>query len=385
MDCRNLVTKRPLVKSISNGASESVLQSDEQRKKKREYDSVYRARNKDKRMQASRVYGFLNKDKKKEYDRLYHSEHKTKIEEMTREFRLRNKELKVDSNRRYNAENRDKIRESNRHYRIENHFNPGTYLPRDSESRSWKTPELVRDYFEAIAKRLHVSEHTDWYRISRATIGKEGGSSLLDKFGTLGAALQYAYPEIGWDPSKFATKGKKTEQRWLKVCIESLLHGVTIIEEYQHPTLKWENSDRRVELDVWIPQHQIGIEYQGQQHYFSLDNAFGSNGPSGLYWERDLKKQSLCQLHGITLILIPYWWDGDKESLGATLFRARPDVFPVSNANPIASERPAIPSNNESGMETSQRQFDEVLSAAQSMATAKKSKKKKVGMPIELE
>jgi hypothetical protein len=33
-------------------------------------------------------------------------------------------------------------------------------------------------------------------------------------------------------------------------------------------------------------------------------------------------------------------WDGDAESLAATLYQARPDVFPVSHATPIPSEMP---------------------------------------------
>jgi hypothetical protein len=33
-------------------------------------------------------------------------------------------------------------------------------------------------------------------------------------------------------------------------------------------------------------------------------------------------------------------WDGDEASLSATLYQARPDVFPVSGASPIPSEMP---------------------------------------------
>jgi hypothetical protein len=35
-------------------------------------------------------------------------------------------------------------------------------------------------------------------------------------------------------------------------------------------------------------------------------------------------------------------WDGDKESLAATLYQARPDVFPVSTSSPIPDEMPAV-------------------------------------------
>jgi hypothetical protein len=67
------------------------------------------------------------------------------------------------------------------------------------------------------------------------------GHSLFRKFENLGLALQYAYPDAVWDLNKFSFKGKKSEQRWLKVHIEEILHGVEIIENYKHPELTWGN------------------------------------------------------------------------------------------------------------------------------------------------
>jgi hypothetical protein len=39
-----------------------------------------------------------------------------------------------------------------------------------------------------------------------------------------------------------------------------------------------------------------------------MDGAFGPNGTAGLYNERDLSKQSMCRLKGVTLIDIPFWY-----------------------------------------------------------------------------
>jgi hypothetical protein len=169
---------------------------------------------------------------------------------------------------------------------------------------------------------------------------------LYAKFENLGGALEYAYPEIVWDMSKFSMRGKKSEQWWLRAKFEELLPvGTNIVEDYHHPGLTWgiffiipfrvfsfifpfhpytlDKSDRFVELDLWIPQYQIGIEYQGtdnyqltfnfangsgEQHYHNLVHAFGPNGTAGLYSERDLLKRTSCQLQGISLITIPYWY-----------------------------------------------------------------------------
>jgi hypothetical protein len=62
---------------------------------------------------------------------------------------------------------------------------------------------------------------------------------LYPKFGGLGGALQYAYPEVNWDLRKFSLRGKKSEQRWLKVIIEERLPGIEIVEDFHHPDLFW--------------------------------------------------------------------------------------------------------------------------------------------------
>jgi hypothetical protein len=62
---------------------------------------------------------------------------------------------------------------------------------------------------------------------------------LYSKFENLGDALQYAYPEIEWDLSKFSFRGKKSIQRWLKAAIEELLPGIEVNEDYCHPELIW--------------------------------------------------------------------------------------------------------------------------------------------------
>ncbi len=42
--------------------------------------------------------------------------------------------------------------------------------------------------------------------------------------------------------------------------------------------------------------------------------------------QRDRVKQGICTEHGITLIVIPYWWDKKIESVAQTIYGIRPDV-----------------------------------------------------------
>ncbi len=42
--------------------------------------------------------------------------------------------------------------------------------------------------------------------------------------------------------------------------------------------------------------------------------------------QRDQFKKVVCEKDGITLIIIPYWWNKTLESVAMTLHHARPDI-----------------------------------------------------------
>ncbi len=42
--------------------------------------------------------------------------------------------------------------------------------------------------------------------------------------------------------------------------------------------------------------------------------------------QRDALKQTICYRDGITLIVIPFWWNNTIESLARTIHVARPDI-----------------------------------------------------------
>ncbi len=43
--------------------------------------------------------------------------------------------------------------------------------------------------------------------------------------------------------------------------------------------------------------------------------------------QRDEFKQEVCYANGITLIVVPYWWNRTKESIAKTVHMARPDIL----------------------------------------------------------
>ncbi len=41
---------------------------------------------------------------------------------------------------------------------------------------------------------------------------------------------------------------------------------------------------------------------------------------------RDKHKKISCEAIGITLITVPYWWNGELSSLATTVHKVRPDI-----------------------------------------------------------
>lgn len=71
-------------------------------------------------------------------------------------------------------------------------------------------------------------------------------------------------------------------------------------------------------LDIYIPSLNIGIEYQGQQHYKPVDY-FGGKEKLNEQKERDLTKKKLCVKNGIKLLEWKYDTDVNIENFNRFL------------------------------------------------------------------
>jgi hypothetical protein len=142
---------------------------------KLEYDLDYRARNKDNRRDYSRDYLLRKSDDLKEKNHQFYIRNKDNIKEKSRNYYVGNKVDRKDYDHKYYVRNRDNWREWNRKYYFQSIEFPETYVSRDAANKSWKSPELVREYFESIGKKLGISIHADWYLISRFQLVNLGG------------------------------------------------------------------------------------------------------------------------------------------------------------------------------------------------------------------
>lgn len=97
---------------------------------------------------------------------------------------------------------------------------------------------------------------------------------------------------------------KKLRRKWksekfLYNIIESIFTNHTVVYHYRS---KWLEG---LELDIYIEDFKIGIEYQGIQHYQVVEHWGGENGLKKRQFN-DTKKMKLCIEHGIRLIYFDY-------------------------------------------------------------------------------
>jgi len=90
-----------------------------------------------------------------------------------------------------------------------------------------------------------------------------------------------------------------TSETILYYIVQSLFKNKTILRHYRPDFLEG------LELDIFIKELNIGIEYQGIQHYKPIKHWGGKESFNKLK-ERDLKKKNICEKLGIKLIYFDY-------------------------------------------------------------------------------
>jgi hypothetical protein len=91
---------------------------------------------------------------------------------------MKNKETVNQKDRAYYLKNKNSIIAKQRElYILKKKKENENYIhsPRKETLYSWKNRESTRKYFETASKLLHISDFSDWYRISRSQIQQTGG------------------------------------------------------------------------------------------------------------------------------------------------------------------------------------------------------------------
>jgi hypothetical protein len=183
-------------------------------------------------------------------------------------------------------------------------------------------PNKLRTYFEEVGSIIGIHSQEDWENASPYLLLSYGLKDLLKEHGTLQEALKFAYPERQWNFSG-TSKGQTLLKQYIHRILEEYKYEDQVQENVRISNLRHSNSNRPVELDLYIPSMSLAFEYHGSHHYKQTHR-----GDLSKQITRDEEKVDLCRKANITLIRIPYKWSGNIEDLKATIAHYRSDFFP---------------------------------------------------------
>lgn len=124
----------------------------------------------------------------------------------------------------------------------------------------------------------------------------------------MGAALRAAWHQV-WQPTPASTPassvpiGKRNEQKCREI-LERLV-APHAVHKVRPDWLRNPKTGRCMELDMYIPDLQLAVEYNGSQHYVHTEL---HRDEHALYRQRqrDRDKRRLCAQRGVTLIEVPF-------------------------------------------------------------------------------
>ena len=177
----------------------------------------------------------------------------------------------------------------------------------------WQKQENIDEFVKYLSEKLSLKSEEDWNRVSKVQIESFGGRGFFPIKNNL-------------DPNIPQTKNKelvqnnlamsgRSSQRWLFLQIQKIFPHEEIVEDYFHSEIS-RKSGSKVQFDIFLIERKIAFEYHGKHHYEDIPSGFA---PVEMYKTRDEEKIRLCKQFGITLIIIPYWWDNQIESLQKTI------------------------------------------------------------------
>jgi len=162
-----------------------------------------------------------------------------------------------------------------------------------------KCPLEVRELFDEELKHHSVYEistsetlRKKWWKQER-TVMNAVENSVREKFGA-----------------------KRIGEAWvtetiLYYMVKSLINEKQVLRHYRPDFLEG------LELDIFIPSLNLGVEYQGLQHFEPVEH-WGGEEAFGRRRERDIRKKHLCTLNNVRLVCFSY-----NEQITEELVKAR--------------------------------------------------------------
>jgi len=202
----------------------------------------------------------------------------------------------------------------------------------------WNCAENIIAFLRSIAGILQLRNSQDWLSISSEQLRLRRCQPMLRKTGGWNylrshlMASNYRIQEGDLPERTHCSK----DQWFLLKMIQCLFPIHTTIQcNYQMNSMKFSRSSKSMELDIFVPEFHLALEFQGQQHYH-YNLRFGNHPLQ--QQRRDSEKHKICEKNGLTLIEVPHWKPIGDLSISYLLRNHRPDL-------PLASTTSHLPEN----------------------------------------
>ena len=176
----------------------------------------------------------------------------------------------------------------------------------------WTCPKNRHRYMEWLGKELKYKEPEDWYEVTVLLFNKYRGGSLLQFKKSIALTVIEFLPNFNWKIEKF-TERVKMQKKMFRLVIK-IFKPNKALWEYRFDDLKFSGSGRNMGVDVFVPSRDLCFECQGIQHYLPIE-MFGGKKALVNQKRRDREKRKAIENAGLTLIEVPYTWDGEESSL----------------------------------------------------------------------
>jgi hypothetical protein len=178
------------------------------------------------------------------------------------------------------------------------------WLFEQTPNNFWASRKNKLKYIKWLSKLIGIKNMTDWYLVGRQIFIDNFGSGLLQqkKYKDSHILVIKDLLDYKWSDEKFYQTGKMQKLIYKLLKEEFLINNVKY--NFKHPTLKFKSSSRSMELDIWLPELNLGIEYQGEYHSFSRNNNKEARILLEKQIKRDEEKLIACRKEGIKLVEI---------------------------------------------------------------------------------
>jgi len=168
----------------------------------------------------------------------------------------------------------------------------------------WNSTKNQKAYLLWLQERLGIESMDQWYSVTSSAFHNNFGGRLISIYGNSPKKiLSRHFEEIEAKDPRFDRM--RRGQRRLYDVVRQLFPNEEVIIEYK-TELRFEASNIRMEIDIYLPRLKFGFEYQGEQHFIPA-----WSGVEGLKKQqaRDQQKRERFLENEYRVLEIDYTWD----------------------------------------------------------------------------